>query len=55
MGYGYPNYYYTLKQDARTYTNFKGGWNVGILPANAYAAGFVGSKAKQKLRRRFNW
>jgi len=50
LGYGYPNYYYTLKQDARAYTSFKGGWNVGILPANAYVAGFVGSKAKQQIK-----
>jgi len=50
VGYGYPDYYYTLKQDARTYTNFKDGWNVGILPANAYTAGFVGSKAKSEIK-----
>lgn len=50
LGYGYPNFYYTLKQDGRTYTNFKGGWNVGILPANAYTAGFVGSKLKSQIK-----
>lgn len=50
LGYGYPDFYFTLKQDARAYTNFKGGWNVGILPANAYVAGFVGSKIKQQIK-----
>ena len=50
LGYGYPDFYFTLKQDARTYTNFKGGWNVGILPANAYTAGFVGSKIKSQIK-----
>jgi hypothetical protein len=50
LAYGYPNFYFTLKQDARTYTNFKGGWNVGILPANAYTAGFVGSKLKSQIK-----
>jgi hypothetical protein len=50
LAYGYPNYYYTLKQDARVYATIKNGWNVGILPANAYAAGFVGSKLKPQLK-----
>ncbi|MEP6682695.1 MAG: M14 family metallopeptidase [Parafilimonas sp.] len=50
IAYGYPNYYYTLKQDARVYASIKNGWNVGILPANAYTAGFVGSKLKPQLK-----
>ena len=50
IAYGYPNYYYTLKQDARIYATIKGGWNVGILPPNAYTAGFVGSKLKTQLK-----
>ena len=50
LGYGYPNFYYTLKQDGSAYTNFKNGWNVGILPANAYTAGFVGSKLKSQIK-----
>ena len=49
LAYGYPGYYYTLKQDSRVYQNVKNGWNVGILPANAYVAGFVGSKLKTQL------
>lgn len=51
VAYGYPNYYYTLKQDARIYSTIKGGWNIGILPSNAYTAGFVGSKLKSQLKR----
>jgi hypothetical protein len=50
IAYGYPNYYYTLKQDARVYASIKDGWNVGILPSNAYTAGFVGSKLKPQLK-----
>jgi hypothetical protein len=50
IGYGYPDFYYTLKMDVRTYTNISRGWNVGILPANAYVAGFVGSKIKSRLK-----
>ncbi|MEO8712112.1 MAG: M14 family metallopeptidase [Parafilimonas sp.] len=50
IAYSYPDFYYTLKQDARVYANIKGGWNVGILPANAYTSGFVGSKLKPQLK-----
>jgi len=50
IAYGYPNYYYTLKQDARIYATIKNGWNIGILPSNAYVAGFVGSKLKPQLK-----
>ncbi|MBS1746333.1 MAG: zinc carboxypeptidase [Bacteroidetes bacterium] len=50
IGYGYPDFYYTLKMDVRTYANISNGWNVGILPAKAYVAGFVGSKIKSRLK-----
>ena len=50
IAYGYPNFFYTLKQDTRGYATIKGGWNVGILPSNAYVAGFVGSKLKPQLK-----
>jgi len=50
IAYGYPSFYYTLKQDSRVYASIKGGWNVGILPPNAYTAGFVGSKLKTQLK-----
>ena len=50
IAYGYPDYYYTLKQDARVYAAIKNGWNVGILSSNAYTAGFVGSKLKPQLK-----
>ncbi|MEP6465559.1 MAG: M14 family metallopeptidase [Parafilimonas sp.] len=50
IAYGYPNFYFTLKQDAHVYATIKDGWNVGILPANAYTAGFVGSKLKPQLK-----
>lgn len=51
LAYGYPDFYYTLKQDGRAYTNFKSGWNVGILASNAYVAGFVGSKLKSQIKK----
>lgn len=51
LGYGYPNYYYTLKMDDNVYEFFKdGGWNVGIIKKDNQVAGFVGSKLKNKLK-----
>jgi hypothetical protein len=31
LGFGYPDYYYTLKQDAGMFDFLKDGWNVGVL------------------------
>ena len=51
LAFGYPNYYYTLKQDDNVYEFIKeGGWNVGIIKKDAQVAGFVGSKLKEKLK-----
>jgi zinc carboxypeptidase len=51
LAFGYPEYYYTLKQDNNIYEFLKdGGWNVGILKKDAQVAGFVGSKLKDKLK-----
>ena len=50
LGYGYPNYYYTLKQDPGMYEFLKEGWNVGILKKDSYVTGFSGFKVKNKLK-----
>jgi hypothetical protein len=51
LGYGYPNYYYTLKMDDNVYEFIKeGGWNVGVIKKDNQVAGFVGSKLKDKLK-----
>lgn len=51
LAYGYPNYYYTLKQDDALYEFFKeGGWNVGVLKTDNQVSGFVGYKLKDKLK-----
>lgn len=50
LAYGYPAYYYTLKQDKNVYSFLKDGWNVGVLKKNNYVAGFVGSKAKPQIK-----
>lgn len=50
LAFGYPDYYYTLKQDENIYEFMKEGWNVGVLKKDNYVAGFTGSKTKEKLK-----
>lgn len=50
LGFGYPDFYYTLKQDGILYEFMKGGWNVGVLKKDAYVTGFAGYKVKSKLK-----
>ena len=51
LGFGLSKYYFTLKLNDVLY-NYLGddGWNVGTVKKNAYVAGFVGQKAKQKIK-----
>jgi len=50
LAFGYPNYYYTLKQDDALYDFIKeGGWNVGVLKKDSQVSGFVGSSLKDKI------
>ncbi len=51
LAFGYPEYYYTLKQDDKIYDFIKEqGWNVGVIKKENQVAGFVGSKLKEKLK-----
>ncbi len=50
LGFGYPNYYFTLKQDDKMYGFLKDGWNVGVIKKENKIAGFVGSKVKDKIK-----
>lgn len=51
LAFGYPDYYFTLKQNDAVYEFIKeGGWNVGILKKDNYISGFLGSKAQDKLK-----
>jgi hypothetical protein len=50
LAFGYPNYYYTLKQDDNIYEFMKDGWNIGIIRRDEPVAGFVGYKLKPKLK-----
>ncbi|MDN3655111.1 M14 family metallopeptidase [Ferruginibacter paludis] len=50
LAFGYPNYYFTLKQDDKMYEFLKEGWNVGIIKKDSKVAGFAGSKVKDKIK-----
>ena len=51
LAFGYPKYYFTLKQDPVIYDYLKSqGWNVGVLKKDNYVSGFTGTKTMQKLK-----
>ena len=50
LGFGYPNYYFSLKQNDKMYEFLKDGWNVGVMKREGKVAGFVGSKVKDKIK-----
>lgn len=51
LAFGYPNYYFTLKQDDNIYEFIKeGGWNVGVIKKENQVAGFVGASLQPKLK-----
>lgn len=51
LAFGYPDHYYTLKQDDNVYEFFaQGGWNVGVVRKDAYVSGFTGVKAREKIK-----
>jgi hypothetical protein len=50
LAFGYPNYYFTLKQNTHLFEYSKDGWNVATLQDNGLMDGFVGSKAKAVLK-----
>jgi hypothetical protein len=51
LAFGYPDYYYTLKQDDQIYEFIReNGWNVGVIKRDRQIAGFVGSKLQKRLQ-----
>jgi hypothetical protein len=51
LAFGYPDHYYTLKQDDNVYEFIReGGWNVGVIRKDDYVSGFTGNKARERLR-----
>ncbi|HLK97002.1 MAG TPA: hypothetical protein VK364_04475, partial [Hymenobacter sp.] len=50
LAFGYGDTYFALLRDTLNYRFLgEGGWNVGVLKRNNYAAGFAGSQARRKL------
>jgi hypothetical protein len=50
LGFGFPNYYYTLKLSDDIYEMLgEDDWNVGTIAKNGYVAGFAGVQSKQKI------
>lgn len=50
LGFGLPNYYYTLKMNDDIYEMLgDDGWNVGTIKKDAYVSGFAGVQTKQKI------
>ena len=51
LGFGLEKYYFTLKLNDMLYSYLgDDGWNVGTVKNNSYVEGFVGQKAKAKLK-----
>ncbi|MDB5025163.1 MAG: zinc carboxypeptidase [Mucilaginibacter sp.] len=51
LGFGLDKYYYSLKLSDALYSYLgDDGWNVGTVKKNAYVEGFVGQKAKEKIK-----
>jgi hypothetical protein len=50
LGFGLPNFYYTLKMNDDIYELLgDDGWNVGTIKKDAYVSGFVGAQSKQRI------
>jgi hypothetical protein len=50
LGFGLPNYYYTLKISDDIYELLgEDDWNVGTVKKDSYVSGFAGFKSKQKI------
>ena len=50
LAFGYPNFYYSLKLDAQTYSFLENGWNVGYIKKDNYVTGFAGVNTKKKIQ-----
>ena len=50
LAFGYPSYYFSLKQNDNMYEFMKEGWNVGVIKKENQVSGFVGSKVREKIK-----
>lgn len=50
LGFGFPDYYFTLKRGNTIFEYMKTGWNIGRLASSdAHLAGFTGYRAAERL------
>ena len=50
VGFGYPDFYFSLKQNDNVYEYLKDGWNIGTIKKQQQVSGFVGSRAKENVK-----
>jgi hypothetical protein len=51
LAFGYPDYYYSLRQGDSLYALIReGGWNVGTLGKQNYVSGFVGVRYREQQK-----
>jgi hypothetical protein len=50
LGYGMPDHYFSLKTGQLSYPPLKGAWNVGTIDDEPFSIGFVGVKAREKMK-----
>ncbi len=51
LAFGYPEFYYTMKQDNTLFEYIKeGGWNVGAVKKDALVSGFVGTYLQPQVK-----
>ncbi len=53
LGFGLPDYYFTLKSGVMNYQPMKDVWNVGTLGDNPFSVGFIGYKVKNTFKNSF--
>ncbi len=53
LGFGFPEYYYTLTSNSRPYGMIEGAWNVAYIPDDYLSYGFIGAKIRPGLARSF--
>ncbi|MEM1321039.1 MAG: M14 family metallopeptidase [Bacteroidota bacterium] len=49
LGFGLPDYYFSIKTTGRAYKHLKNTWNVGHIDENPLVIGFAGSKVKERM------
>ena len=49
LGYGLPDYYFTLKNSSKSYKLLKKTWNVAYIEKDPLVLGFAGANVLEKL------